>query len=142
MSSANYNANKAAIDQFRKELLDMVEDISRIDIRVLNGAVNEGVEYAKSESPIDTGYFKKNWGSTPVVKSEAGGAEKDLVNGMDYASYVNYGHRIVDKAGNTTGYVKSQKGDHLLERTINYTHERMIDLFKQEVEAVQKRHDK
>ena len=43
MSSSNYRRNKAAIDQFRKELMEMVEDIREIDKKVLNKAVNAGV---------------------------------------------------------------------------------------------------
>lgn len=142
MSSSNYRRNKAAVDQFRKELAAMVEDIGEIDVRVLNQAVNEGARYAKGESPVDTGFFKEHWLSAPAVKSKVGRATKVLVNSADYASYVNYGHRTVDRKGNTTGYVKSSQGDHLLERTVNHINKRMIDIFKQEVEAVQKRHDR
>ena len=40
MSSSNYRRNKAAIDQFRKELMAMVDDIREIDQRILNRAVN------------------------------------------------------------------------------------------------------
>ena len=142
MSSSNYRRNKAAADRFRMELAAMMEDISEIDVQVLNQAVNEGVRYAKNNSPVITRFYRKNWRSAPAVKSKAGGATKVLVNSADYASYVNYGHRTVDQNGNTTGYVKSTLGDHLLERTVNYVNKRMIALFRKEVEAVQKRHDK
>lgn len=141
MSSSNYRRNKAAVDQFRKELADMVEDIREIDVRVLNQAVNEGMRYAKNNSPVITGFYRKNWRSAPAVKSAGHGVTKVLVNSADYASYVNYGHRTVDRDGNTTGYVKSSLGDHLLERTVSYIDKRMIEIFKKEMEAVQKRHD-
>ena len=52
MSSSNYRRNKAAIDQFRRELMAMVDDIREIDKRVLNQAVNEGVAYAKRRTPV------------------------------------------------------------------------------------------
>lgn len=141
MSSSNYRRNKAFIDQYRKELMSMVDDIKEIDIRVLNQAVNEGMRYAKKKSPVITGFYRKNWRSAPAVRSKDGGVTKNLVNSADYASYVNYGHRIVDQSGNTIGYVKSQQGDHLLEKTQNYISKRLIELFKKEVEAVQHRHD-
>ena len=95
--SSNYNANKAAIDQFRKELMEMVEDIKEVDERVLNRAVNAGVVYAKNNSPVITGFYRKNWRSAPAVKAKAGGATKTLLNNAEYAGYVNYGHRTVDK---------------------------------------------
>ena len=141
MSNVNYSANKKAIDQFRKELMAMVDDIREIDQRILNRAVNAGVKYAKNNSPVITGFYRKNWRSAPAVKAKAGGVTKHLVNSADYASYVNYGHRTVDKDGNTTGYVKSKKGDHLLERTVNYAGKQLEEEFKKEVEAVQNRHN-
>lgn len=141
MSSTNYNANKQAIDRFRKELMEMVEDIREIDLRILNRAVNAGVKYAKNNSPVITGFYRKNWRSAPAVKAKSGGVTKTLVNNADYASYVNYGHRTVDKEGSTTGYVKSPKGDHLLERTIIYTGKQLEKEFKKEVEAVQNRYN-
>ena len=141
MSSSNSRRNKAAIDQFRTELMAMVDDIREIDQRILNRAVNAGVKYAKNNSPVITGFYRKNWRSAPAVKAKAGGVTKHLVNSADYASYVNYGHRTVDKDGNTTGYIKSKKGDHLLERTVNYAGKQLEKEFKKEVEAVQNRHN-
>lgn len=141
MSSSNYIRNKAAIDQYRKELMAMLDDVREIDIKILNQAVNEGMRHAKDQSPVITGFFRKNWRSAPAVRTRDGGVSKNLVNSADYASYVNYGHRTVDGAGNTTGYVRSANGDHLLERTENYINKRLIELFKAEVEAIQKKHD-
>lgn len=141
MSSSNYRRNKAAIDQYHKELMAMLDDVREIDIKILNQAVNEGMRRAKDQSPVITGFFRKNWRSAPAVRTRDGGVSKNLVNSADYASYVNYGHRTVDGAGNTTGYVRSANGDHLLERTENYINKRLIELFKAEVEAIQKKHD-
>ena len=142
MSNINYNANKKAIDEFRKELMAMVEDIREIDIRVLNRAVSDGIKYAKNNSPVITGWYRKNWKSAPAVKSKGGGVTKVLVNSAEYASFVNYGHRTVDDDGNTTGYVKSQKGDHLLERTVIYAGKQLEKEFEKEIKAVPRRHDK
>lgn len=141
MSSSNYRRNKAAIDQYHKELMAMLDDVREIDIKILNQAVNEGMRHAKDQSPVITGFFRKNWRSAPAVRTRDGGVSKNLVNSADYASYVNYGHRTVDGAGNTTGYVRSANGDHLLERTENYINKRLIELFKAEVEAIQKKYD-
>ena len=46
-----YSNNAKAIDEFRKELRAMLEDISDIDRRVLNQAMNEGVAFAKRHTP-------------------------------------------------------------------------------------------
>ncbi|MFR4578383.1 MAG: hypothetical protein ACLT76_00800 [Clostridium fessum] len=47
MSSSNYRRNKAAIDEFRKALKAEIDDLSEIDVKVLNKAVNEGIRWLK-----------------------------------------------------------------------------------------------
>lgn len=141
MSSSNYRRNKAFIDQYRKELKFMLDDICEIDVKILNKAVNAGRLYASKNSPTITGFFKKNWRSAPAVKSNSREVKKVLVNSAEYASYVNYGHRTVDKDGNTTGFVRSKLGDHLLEKTVSYVDKLLSEEFKKEVEAIQKKHD-
>ena len=51
MSSSNYRRNKAFIDQFRKELKAEMDDLSEVDVKVLNQAVNEGVRWLKERTP-------------------------------------------------------------------------------------------
>ena len=136
-----YQDNKKAVDLFRKELTAMLGDISEIDKKVLNRAMNEGVAFAKRRSPVITGFFRKNWRKLPVRKNNKV-VEAELVNNANYASFVNYGHRTVDRDGNTTGYVKSKMGDHLLEKTCDFIEKRMAELFEREVKAVREKHDK
>jgi hypothetical protein len=112
---SNYSENKRAIDTFRKELKAMLKDISEIDVRVLNKAVNKGLAVAKRNTPRVTGFMIKSWKSTPTTKSRSG-AEKGIVNTADYSSFVNDGHRIVNKSGETVGWVK---GQYMLEKAIN-----------------------
>lgn len=47
-----YSNNAKAIDEFRKELRAMLDDINEIDKRVLDQAMNEGVAYAKRHTPV------------------------------------------------------------------------------------------
>jgi hypothetical protein len=163
MSSSNYRRNKAAIDQYRKELKAMNEDISEIDIKVLNKSVNEGLRIAKQLTPVGKsgnlvdfttkdgqhvqftvssphvgGFMRKSWRSTPAVKSKGGGVSKSLTNSADYSEYVNYGHRIV-QGGINKGWVK---GQFMLEKTISHTEKTMKQEFNKEVERVRKEHDK
>lgn len=140
--SSNYERNKAEIDKFRKELRAMMADISGIDVTVLNRSINAGMRYAKNNSPVITGYFRKRWSASPAVKKKNGEVKKVLVNSADYASYVNYGHRTVNGKGETTGYVRSKVGDHLLERAVSYSEKMMIREFNKAVKEVQTRHDK
>ena len=167
MSSSNYRRNKAAIDQFRKELMAMVEDIQQIDKKVLNKAVNAGAAYAKRRTPVGDhpnpvtfivnngpgvrqvvsfkvknpgggGFLRNSWHQLPTKKTKAG-VETELVNTAEYSTYWNYGHRIVTKKGGPTkGFVK---GTFVLEKTKGYIEKQLVKEFEKEVKAVQSRHD-
>ena len=167
MSSSNYRRNKAAIDQFRKELMAMVDDIQQIDEKVLNKTVNDGVAYAKRHTPVGKhpnpvtfsvkngpdagtvvsfkvsnpgvgGFLRKSWHKLPTKKSKAG-VETELVNTAEYSTYWNYGHRIVTKKGGPTkGFVK---GTFVLEKTRGYIEKQLVKEFEKEVKAVQSKHD-
>ncbi len=167
MSSSNYRRNKAAIDQFRKELMATVEDIQQIDKKVLNKAVNAGAAYAKRRTPVGDhpnpvtfivnngpgvrkvvsfkvknpgvgGFLRKSWHKLPTKKTKAG-VETELVNTAEYSTYWNYGHRIVTKKGGPTkGFVK---GTFVLEKTRGYIEKQLVKEFEKEVKAVQSKHD-
>ena len=137
-SSSNYRRNKAEIDKYRKELKTMFADIRDIDIKVLNRSVNEGVRVAKENTPVISGFMRRQWRSAPAVKSRGGGVTKSMVNSADYSEFVNYGHRIVNGAGETVGFVK---GKYMLEKAISHTEKTMAKEFKKEVERVNKAHD-
>ena len=167
MSSSNYRRNKAAIDEFRKALKAEIDDLSEIDVKVLNKAVNEGIRWLKDRTPtgrhpnpvtftikngpdagtvvsfavsgtVVGGLLKKSWRSAPASKS-ASGTKKVLVNSAEYASYWNYGHRIVTKRGGPTkGFVK---GTYLLEKGVSYIDRRLAVLFEAELIRIKKEHE-
>ncbi len=130
--NSNRKYNEAAVKQFRKELLSMLGDIEDIDKKVLNKSVNKGVAYAKKNTPVGVysnkqgGFMRRCWRSAPAVKSKSGNVTKSLVNTADYSSYVNYGHRIVNRFEKTIGCIERQ----------------LVKDFKEEVERINKKHDK
>ena len=136
--SSNYRRNKAFIDNFRKELQAMLDDISEIDKRVLDKAVSIGLADAKRNTPVDTGFMRKSWGVSPTRKT-ATGVEKDLFNTADYSSFVNYGHRVVNRKGEAVGFVK---GKFILEKAVNKVEKQLVEEFRKEVERVNRKHDK
>lgn len=137
--NSNRKYNEAMVKQFRKELKAMLDDIEDIDKIILNKAVNKGVKIAKLNTNVVTSFMRKSWRSTPAVKSKSGEVTKSLVNSMDYSEYVNYGHRIVNKNGETTGWVK---GQFMLEKAIGVVERELVKEFKNEVERVNREHDK
>ena len=136
--SSNYRRNKAFIDKYRKELKAMLEDISEIDNKVLNKAVNSGAADAKRNTPVVTGFMRRSWHVMPTKKT-AQGVEKELINSADYSSFVNYGHRVVNRKGETVGWVK---GQFILEKAVNKVDKALVRYFKEEVERVNRKHDK
>ena len=127
------------VKQFRKELKALLDDIEDIDKIILNKAVNKGVKIAKLNTNVVTSFMRKSWKSTPAVKSKSGEVTKSLVNSMDYSEFVNYGHRIVNKNGETTGWVR---GQFMLEKAIGVVERELVKEFKNEVERVNREHDK
>ena len=96
MSSTNLSNNRAAIKKFREELSSMLDDIAEIDKKVLNKAMIKGIRVVKEQTPVDTGHLQRNWHFTRP-KNVCNGVESELYNNVEYAVYVNYGHRIVRK---------------------------------------------
>lgn len=145
MSSSNYRRNKAFIEQYRKDLRAILDDIREIDKKCLNKAVNLGSAYAKRNTPVVTGFMRKSWhASRTEIKPD--GVEKSLYNTADYASYVNDGHRqevgrYVPVLGKT---LKKPwvEGNYTLEKANNRVEKSLIREFKKEIERVNREHDK
>lgn len=136
--SSNISVNAREIQKFRKELKEMCDDISEIDRRILTRAVNTGVEVAKRNTPVVSGFMRKMWRTTPTVQKK-GGTEKAIYNAADYASFVNDGHRTVNQKGETTGFVP---GQHMLERAEKVVFEKMRSEFDKEVRRINGKHNK
>lgn len=53
-------------------------------------------------TPVDTGFLRKSW-NIDDIKKKGSVYEIEISNDVEYASYVEYGHRIV-RGGNTLGW--------------------------------------
>lgn len=137
--SSNREKNRKALNAYRNQLTEMLDDITDIDINILNKAVTKGMAVAKQNTNVVTGFMRKSWRSAPAVKRKAGGVTKSLVNTAKYASFVNDGHRIVNKFDETIGLVK---GQFILERAVKLIERELAAEFKKEIERVNKNHDK
>lgn len=115
----------------------MLGDIDVIDIKCLNKSVEAGINDVKKNTPTDTGYLKKHWRATRIHKSNSA-VEKSLENNVKYAIYVNNGHRIV-RNKKTIGYVN---GKFMLEKAVHVVDKSLEKEFEEEVERVNRKHDK
>lgn len=143
---SNVSANAAAIDKYRDELRTMLGDISQIDRKVLTAAVNTGLKDVKKNTPVGKypagsgkvgGTMRKGWKSPPVQPT-GNGVQKALENNVSYAIFVNDGHRIVNRHGETIGY---WEGYHMLEKANNIVEKAMIQEFDAEIKRVKSEHD-
>lgn len=158
---SNVTENQRAFERYRKELKAMLGDISKIDKKVLNASVNEGLADVKRNTPVGKypsevsfttkdgrrvtfsvtpkigGTLRRGWTSPPAVENGSG-VEKTLENNVEYASYVNDGHRVVNRHGETVGYVN---GNHMLEHAGSVVNMAMEREFAKEVERVNREHD-
>lgn len=159
---SNVSDNRAAIQKYRDELKAMLGDIAGIDARVLTRAVNFGLTEVKKITPVgqypgtvsfttkdgkqvffdvakkEGGTLRRGWNATPTVKT-ASGVEKSLENNVEYAPYVNDGHRVVNKAHETVGFVK---GRFMLEKAVAKVDAALVLEFNAEVEKVAKKYDR
>lgn len=142
--SMNRKLNEKAINQFRKELEAMGNDIREVDERVLNRAMSEGIRVVKQLTPVGVykdrvgGTLRRNWFRTKVFKTRAY-VTATMYNNTEYAPYVNYGHRIVNKNGETIGWVR---GRFFLEKAIYKIERSMTREFKKEIERVNSKRGK
>lgn len=134
---SNYSENKAEIERFRKQLKAELGEISDVDRKVLNRAVNEGLRKVKFLTPVDTGVLRRSW-KTSRTKKTANGVEKELQNNVFYAPYVNYGHRVVNRAKETVGWVV---GKFMLEQTEKFVWKRLSELFRKEINRIRRKYD-
>lgn len=154
---SNRKYNEIAIKLFRKQLKSMLNDIKDIDVKVLNKSVNIGLKDVKENTPVGSysnqvnfttkdgkevsfttknvkqgGFLRKSWKTSRIGKSKKG-VSKSIYNNVDYAPYVNYGHRVVNKSGETIGWVK---GKFMLEKAVDIVDKEIVKAFKEEVERV------
>lgn len=103
----------------RDRLKDLEGRISEINLDVAKKLGELIKRKVKLASPVDSGDLRDNW-KVDVYKE--GNAYKIHVhNKMDYASYVEYGHRIVAKVPGGDAYrtVGWQEGVFMLRYTID-----------------------
>lgn len=142
----NQRYNQTALKNYRKELQRLLGDIAEIDKVVLEKSVNSGLAKVKELTPVGQyrngrvgGFMRRSWKTTPTRQAPSGGVEKTLFNMANYAEFVNYGHRVVNRSGETVGYVR---GKFMLEKAIGHIEKKLVENFRKEVERVNNLHDR
>lgn len=121
--------NFSQLVAFQKRLKQLDKKIQEKTCKnVVNGLATQLVKATKQKTPV--GHYPKNAKDKDGKKKRGGvlrrgwkskgfkiprGYEATVFNNIEYAPYVEYGHRIV-KNGQTVGFVQ---GHHMLEKSID-----------------------
>jgi hypothetical protein len=161
--TSNKAYNQKQVEKYRRILRSYFGDIRQIDAKCLNKAVNIGKADAIKNTPVGDyphavdfytregkhvhfdvktvkmgGFMRRSWKSSRIRR--AGKViTKVLYNTADYASYVNDGHRVVNKSGETVGWIE---GDFMLERAMHVVETNLAAEFQKEVIKVGKKYVK
>lgn len=99
------------IEKLNRALSKAASQFPRERIRFLQQEAQLVNGRAKLNTPVDTGYLRSQWSST-----EPAGDSVSIFNNVEYAPYVELGHRIF-AWGRDTGRVK--QGEHMLRDAID-----------------------
>lgn len=135
------DANEKVLDEFKKLIQQMGADMEESENRVLNQGANIVFRVARENTPVGKsrkghigGTMRKNWQRSHIQKT-GGKKTVRIYNGIDYAFYVNNGHRVVrDKK--TIGYAM---GKFMLEKGIEAAENALPGLFEREMRRVAKK---
>ncbi len=126
--------NRKALSDFRLKLDSLLADFDESARRVVTAQANVGLAATKRETPFRTGHLRRNWKRDKTRK--VGNAHiSGYSNNVVYGQYVNYGHRAVNKAKETTGWVE---GRFMLEKGVNAAERQLPALFDAEIDRIKR----
>ena len=121
--------------EYRAKLVQLGADLDESARRVVSRMADKGMEVTVRNTPVDTGHLRKNWlkGRTLRVGN---GVESQYYNNVYYGLYVNDGHRIVNRRGETIGH---KEGVRMLEQGQNAAKEAADSIFNEEIRRVKRK---
>lgn len=83
------------LEAFKNNLQGLQDQTDSIIIEALEEIVAREIRMVKKGTPVDTGTLRKAWRITDIKKIGSS-FEVSVYNNMDYADYVEFGHRTRD----------------------------------------------
>lgn len=80
------------LEAFKNNLQGLQDQTDDIIIEALEEIVAREMRIVKKDTPVDTGTLRNNWRITDIKKAGTS-FEVSVYNNMDYADYVEFGHR-------------------------------------------------
>lgn len=118
----------AEMKQMKTQMVKLVKESHKIHMRVANRVGLLAVRKVKKMTPFDTGDLRNNWKHYVVKRGDI--FFVFVYNQVEYASFVEKGHRIV-VAGQTVGWVE---GKFMLKLTIDEMERIAPNMWKREIE--------
>ncbi|TCJ01496.1 HK97 gp10 family phage protein [Cytobacillus praedii] len=117
----------------RKQIAELRRNSYEIHMKVAKRIAQLAIRKVKKMTPVDTGDLRNNWKFTVTKKGDS--FYVTVYNKLEYASFVENGHRIV-VAGQTVGWVE---GKFMLKLTMDEMERIAPNMWKQEVEKEMRR---
>lgn len=118
---------------FKQNLIDLNKKSHEIHMKVANRISQLAIRKVKKMTPVDSGDLRNNWKSYVLKKGDS--YYIHVYNQLEYASFVENGHRIV-VAGQTVGWVE---GRFMLKLTMDEMERIAPNVWKNEVEKEMRR---
>lgn len=92
-----------SLEKFSKDLENLIKDQDRILTEALNEVALRLYRLVVKDTPVDTSWLQQGW-YIGAVKKRGSEYYVELTNAVEYAEYIEYGHRLVVN-GVTIGWV-------------------------------------
>lgn len=93
-------------EKLYKQLKSVQKDMDSFYTEFLTNVILRALAKTKLKTPVDEGLLRNSWQITNVSKI-GNGYEVILFNNVEYAVYIEYGHRVMSK-GEQVGFVKGK----------------------------------
>jgi hypothetical protein len=118
---------------FKENIIELNKIAHQIQMKVASRVAQLAIRKVKKMTPVDTGDLRNNWKFYVVKKGETFFIH--VYNQLEYASFVENGHRIV-VAGQTVGWVE---GKFMLKLTRDEMERIAPNMWKKELEKEMRR---
>lgn len=89
-----FSINYKELSAYVSSVTLMKNDFNKFLREFLLEMADRIIARVKPRTPVDTGALRRSW-ELGDIKGEGGNISVEILNGMDYATDIEYGHRIV-----------------------------------------------
>lgn len=100
-------ADFSGLTKLQEQIWQMTSEKDRLIEQAAKGLAKAFLAQVKKATPVDTGNLRRKW-TIKDIKKVGNAYTCTVINPVQYASYVEYGHRTVQKKNGTRGWVEGQ----------------------------------